>query len=316
MLRKLLAILATAFGVMALFVSPAHADDTPCAGTLTGPVPGNVIVPEGQTCLLSGAQIEGNLFVRAGARLQDTIASAPNTVRGNLQADGGDFVDLDNTRVFGEAATLKGTRAFLGGTTTLQGFRQFRVDGNLMIDGATAVFVNFASVGRNLHVIKSGGTSSSVLAIRGVNQVGGFGRIGGDLVVKDSVASQIDVGSNNLQGNLDVHGNVTTGDGLLVRVNEALGDVSIVDNEARGFTGMFVQRNQAGGNLDLIDNFVERPSFIQSNEVDRNMAVIKTRGTSTKTVTANTVGDTLRCFDNDPPFVGAPNIAAKREGQC
>jgi hypothetical protein len=338
-LRRVSIVALAAVLLVAPAAAPsAHAAATRCAGTLTdpgtltGPVPGNVIVPEGQACLLSGADIQGNLFVRAGALLGDDNEDpfgAPNVVRGNLRAEGGEFVGLENTRVFGNADLKASNIDLIGVNLVPGGFRQFRVDGNLIIEEATRVVVAFASVGRNLRAINLRAPTFGVL-IRGVNQVGEpgqvgeFGRIGGNVVVKDSVASQIEVNQNILDGRVDVRGNVTTEGGVAVSYNDALGNISIVDNEPRdvsvSFGGLDVQGNQTGGNLDVIDNVVQTlpgsGSSITSNEVDGNMAVIRTRGTGAKTVTRNTVAGTLRCFENDPPFVGAPNIAAKLQGQC
>jgi hypothetical protein len=323
--RVSIVVLAAVLLVTPRAAPSAHAGDTRCAGTLTGPVPGNVSVPEGQTCLLLGAEIEGNLFVGAGAELRDdATGSAPNIVRGNLRAEGGDLGGLENTRVFGDAANLTATRIDLKAVVVIPpeggALRQFRVDGNLMIEEATDVVVDGASVGRNLRVIKSRGPG--FVTIRGVNRVGEFGRMGGNVVVKDSVTRQIFVDQNSLQGNVDVRGNVTTSFGVVVTLNDALGNISIVDNESRVNPldpvkdGLRVEDNQTGGNLNLIDNVMEAGSFITSNEVDGNMAVIRTLGTGAKTVTLNTVAGTLRCVENDPPFVGAPNIAGGRQGQC
>jgi hypothetical protein len=33
-------------------------------------------------------------------------------------------------------------------------------------------------------------------------------------------------------------------------------------------------------------------------------------------VTPNRVGENLQCFENDPPFIGQPNVAKQAEGQC
>ena len=73
------------------------------------------------------------------------------------------------------------------------------------------------------------------------------------------------------------------------------------------------------GNLQIEDNIFEtlqKRLFVSQNEVGQNLQVYKNRGFREKLVFNNVAGESVQCFDNDPPFVGGPNTAPKREGQC
>ncbi|MGZ8622965.1 MAG: hypothetical protein ACXWYQ_02265, partial [Actinomycetota bacterium] len=61
MKRSLIILIALIAG-SSYAVAPARADDRTCRGTI-GPVhiDGNVIVPSGATCTLSGTRIDGNV---------------------------------------------------------------------------------------------------------------------------------------------------------------------------------------------------------------------------------------------------------------
>jgi hypothetical protein len=73
--------------------------------------------------------------------------------------------------------------------------------------------------------------------------------------------------------------------------------------------------NQFRGNLKIEENLI-LVLDINLVSVGQNMQVFKNRGTGTKLIFSNTVGQNLQCFENDPPFVGGPNAAGKAEGQC
>jgi hypothetical protein len=72
------------------------------------------------------------------------------------------------------------------------------------------------------------------------------------------------------------------------------GTIKVEDNEIIEFTSLLIGDNSVGGNLQ----------------------VFKNRGLGLKFVENKTVHGNLQCFENDPPFVGGPNVAGKAEGQC
>jgi hypothetical protein len=80
-----------------------------------------------------------------------------------------------------------------------------------------------------------------------------------------------------------------------------------------------VAPNPIRGNVKVEDNFVspvEEFIFVSRNEVEQNVQVFKNKGPGRKRVSENVVAQSLQCFENDPPFIGAPNVARDAEGQC
>jgi hypothetical protein len=55
---------------------------------------------------------------------------------------------------------------------------------------------------------------------------------------------------------------------------------------------------------------------IQVNNVAGRIEVNRNTGPGEKQVWSNTAGEVVSCFDNDPPFLGGPNVAPRHEGQC
>jgi hypothetical protein len=102
MLRcSLAALMATA--ICLLTASPALADDTPCVGALTG-AHDNVVVPPGAECTLTGAQVFGNVKAQEDARL----FAVTNVVRGNIEGDKAEVMDLRNNEVGGSIDVKEG----------------------------------------------------------------------------------------------------------------------------------------------------------------------------------------------------------------
>jgi hypothetical protein len=73
------------------------------------------------------------------------------------------------------------------------------------------------------------------------------------------------------------------------------------------------------GSIQVEDNIILSSPIglnVAHNQVAQDLQVFKNKGPGSKTVQNNTVGENLQCFENDPPFVGGPNAAQKREGDC
>jgi hypothetical protein len=70
------------------------------------------------------------------------------------------------------------------------------------------------------------------------------------------------------------------------------------------------------GNIKVEDNVISSSLEVSDNRVGQNVQVYKNTGAASKRVANNTAGESVQCFDNLPPFVGGPNFAPKREGQC
>lgn len=95
--RVLAAVLALALAallsavVMALTAPPAKADNTECMGALTGTFD-SIVVPKGETCLLTNSIVKGNVRVLENSQLQ----ARDNTIRGNVKGKKADTVDLQS----------------------------------------------------------------------------------------------------------------------------------------------------------------------------------------------------------------------------
>jgi hypothetical protein len=83
-----------------------------------------------------------------------------------------------------------------------------------------------------------------------------------------------------------------------------------------------VLNNTGVGNLKVSKNLVQVDAVfgalgVQGNDVAGNLQVLTNTGPGSKLVTGNSVGGNLQCFDNDPLFVGQPNVVTgDAEGQC
>lgn len=70
------------------------------------------------------------------------------------------------------------------------------------------------------------------------------------------------------------------------------------------------------GSLQVEDNVIPgKGIFIRENRVAQNLQVYKNLALGS-TVMNNIVGQSVQCFENRGPFVGGPNTAPKKEGQC
>lgn len=231
--------------VSMFFVAPSTTSastngETTCVGVVTG-VHDNVVVPQGATCVLSGATVRGNVKALKNSTLLLTF----DTVHGNVVGDGANQVSGGHTTVDGNFEGGNGTEIVECDRCTVRG-----------------------------NIIATGGV---------VDNPGFDARIG--------------PGTTVLEGN--------------VQFTKMVGDVNVIETSV------------LKGNVQLTENFIPaKPpgSFNGLNVVDsfiaQDLQVIKNRGPGPKEVANNTVGQSLQCFENDPPFIGGPNTAPKKEGQC
>jgi hypothetical protein len=68
--------------------------------------------------------------------------------------------------------------------------------------------------------------------------------------------------------------------------------------------------------LHVYENIIPSQLLMVSNVVGRHIEVLGNRGPGSKIVQFNTAGEYVRCENNEPPFVGWPNVAPRNEGQC
>src|SRR5919108_4968529 len=84
-------VLATLFAL----ASPAAARHTTCTDTLTGAVPGDVIVPEGESCIITNATVGDDVKVGEGAFVEVRNSQIADDVKAN-RSDG-IFIDTGTT---------------------------------------------------------------------------------------------------------------------------------------------------------------------------------------------------------------------------
>lgn len=142
-MKRLLAVTASAalaIGGLALAAPTASADDRTCRGSIGAThVDGNVIVPSGASCTLSGTSIDGNVELGSNA----TLSANNVTVGGNIQSQGHRSVAVSNSRVEGNIQLEQ------GGAITLSANR---VDGDIQLfsNRSGAKVLNNNRVGGNI----------------------------------------------------------------------------------------------------------------------------------------------------------------------
>jgi hypothetical protein len=132
--------LSLALAAALVAVTPAHADDRRCSGTIgAASIDGNVIVPSGTTCTLVGTRVDDNVHVEEDA----TLVAKGVRVGGNIQAENHERVVVRGRSRIGGSIQLKqgGGGRLLRSTVNadIQLFsndglfevRHNRVDGNL-----------------------------------------------------------------------------------------------------------------------------------------------------------------------------------------
>jgi hypothetical protein len=88
---SLLALVACmAMTILGPSAAQAGDNDVQCTTIVAGPQRGNVVVPSGASCLIFRADVDGNVKVEPGGRLQVLFS----TIRGSIQSDGGRSVSV------------------------------------------------------------------------------------------------------------------------------------------------------------------------------------------------------------------------------
>lgn len=169
----------------------------------------------------------------------------------------------------------------------------------------------------------------NVKALRGSSLFSSFNQIAGNVEGDDPRW----VGSlgDRIGGNFDVTGATGPGmpfGGLMVNVfvcgtTLTNGNVAVEKSRngtvAVGSPDPVCPGNEvARGNIFAQENLIPASElmFVDGNTVGGDLQVFKNRGNGAKSVMGNVVREDLQCKENDPPFVGGPNVAAKAEDQC
>jgi hypothetical protein len=164
----------------------------------------------------------------------------------------------------------------------------------------------------------SGSTVKRNFAVgRGATLNGGDVIIGGNLVALG--ATNLRLFSFSVRGDV----RVVDGGGVLVLQQSTVrgtidvagvnGFIAIINNESPG----------ALGRLRVVDNVLQSADptstfglNITANQIRKHAEVSRNTGQVVKVVSSNTVGGTLSCIANTPPFEGSFNTAAAFRGEC
>jgi hypothetical protein len=111
-------------------------------------------------------------------------------------------------------------------------------------------------------------------------------------------------------GNLVIQSSTVRGD---VDISGVHGFIAIISNESPGALGRMRVVNNV---LQPLDPTSTVGLNISSNQVGTDATVSGNRGRVEKNVQGNTVGGTLSCIGNEPPFLGTSNTATAFRGQC
>jgi hypothetical protein len=130
-----------------------------------------------------------------------------------------------------------------------------------------------------------------------------IGKDGGKFSVRDSDLETGNIQLENSVGEVDI------------RRNTVGGDIQVVKNRT-GSNLIQIRRNDAT-DIQFYENTTVRYEIIANNQMGgRNLQVYKNTHVTSAQVSGNG-GESVQCFDNAGPlFVGGPNTAEKREGQC
>jgi hypothetical protein len=178
--------------------------------------------------------------------------------------------------------------------------------------GATCTILN-AQIQGNVKALPG-----SVLNMSGGTTVGGSVEgdkpnnvqiFGAGNVVRGDI--QVKEGGNGVQG-VSVCG-VTMPDGN-IQIEKMFGGIFVGGSGCAAFGG---GNRLFKGGIKVEENFVTATfgMTIGQNRVDQ-LQVFKNNGPGAKTVAGNTVRQNLQCKKNRGPFVGGPNTARHRQGQC
>ena len=161
---------------------------------------------------------------------------------------------------------------------------QSSVSGSILARDRSRLFVIATTVDGNID-----GNEARVVQVTG-------GRLGGNIQVQDG-SSPGELGASVSGGTVLTQGNIT-----IQKMRTA--GIRIAD--------VILEK----GNIQLQENVVERGIEITGNRVAQNVQVFVNDGPGAKSVSGNTVGQTLECKENTAPFTGGPNRAGEAKEQC
>jgi hypothetical protein len=188
-----------------------------------------------------------------------------------------------------------------GGTTHCEGTLPPGVYENVVVLPGNTCILNNSTILRDVSALPGSFLTMSNDQvgdnIRGINAAQVIvqgGSVGGEIRIKGGGFAGVAASVNNVL--------VTGGD---VEVEKVEGGIIFV-----GFTRV------PNGGILASRNVTQVILQVSNNNVARSVEVLDNTGPAGKFVDANTAGVAVRCEGNTPPFIGGPNFAPAREGQC
>ncbi len=178
---------------------------------------------------------------------------------------------------------------------------------NVVVPPGAPCVLNNAQVKGNVKALEN----SRLLAILGNNTVQGS--------VYGDKAEIVQFNNSTVRGNIEIKEGEVNDGGLDVNLTNTTVQEGNVKIEKMAGEVIVNRSPVQKGNLQLFENLTVTGLLgirVANNEVAQDLQFFKNRGPSPKVVAGNTVGENLQCFENDPPFIGQPNVAKKAEGQC
>jgi hypothetical protein len=237
----------------------AQAATTTCTGVLSGYVPGNVVVPNGATCILTGADVAGNVTVQPGGALRADPgtypdALTPNFIRGNLSVTAG---RLAFCGVIGGTVTLANSASdqvqILGvganGNDQVRCIDRTRVGGSIRITGNAGIvdLVTLEVAGAVSAVNNSGEVDLDHVSVRGGTALTGNS---GELNISQSEIT----GATNFSSN-------TGPASKILQLSVFRGSVTVNNNSG---SAVSIVDNTFGANLGCFGNVP--PPFLAGND--------------------------------------------------
>lgn len=198
-------------------------------------VPGDLVVPAGETCWLDGTTIEGDVKVRKNA---DMVASG-GTVKGRVHAAKNGYIDTTDTDISGNVGSRNSYGTYLS-KTQVHGAVNANNSGT---DNGGFVYAVHSEVGKRLHAKVPGEVVVDGSQVRGPLTGNG--------------TKYTDVNDSTLEGQLSVTNNA---EGATFCDSEVYGSVSYADNDdilqigADGPVTACAGVSFFGASLDISDN--------------------------------------------------------------
>jgi hypothetical protein len=160
------AALAASIGLVGL-PTTSQAQVTPVCSFPVGPIPGNLVVPSGQTVCLQNQVVGGDVTIQPGGILW--LIGEPSTIRGSVNGTNIELLRIETGS---------------------------RVNGSVTVNGGNFVEITATSIRGNLTLLGIGGSFNVVLS-----------NVRGDVIANANPGSPLSLFSNTIRGKLSCSGN-------------------------------------------------------------------------------------------------------------